>query len=345
VGANALRAARQRYQQTYQAELSAWRTLRSELDELELRLKATGTRDRAAVASAVGSVTLAEPGIGDGQLGRLRELRHRLEEVESDLGRHRSELARLDLVVDNLEANWLFLARNDGIPNLDSSSPTLSTGIQMRIIEAQESERSRLAQEIHDGPAQSLSNAIFQTQYVERVLDQDPAQARTELRYLGELLRRELSDVRSYISQLRPPLLDQLGLEGAIQDTAEFVGALSGVEITCELAAPAEDLGEAEQTVVLRIAQEALQNVRKHASASHARVSTRIEPDGWVLEVQDDGRGFDAGALGTRGRRSFGLQFMRERARLIGGRFEVRSEADGGTRVRLTIPTSAKESR
>jgi signal transduction histidine kinase len=74
-------------------------------------------------------------------------------------------------------------------------------------------------------------------------------------------------------------------------------------------------------------------------------VSSRIESEGWVLEVRDDGRGFDAGAVAARGRRNFGLQFMRERAGLIGARFEVRSKADGGTTVRLTIPTSAKEGR
>src|SRR5512134_181034 len=91
--------------------------------------------------------------------------------------------------------------------------------LQVRIVEAQEAERNRLAQEIHDGPAQALSNAIFQVEYIERVIDSDPLLARTELRYLRELLRRELGDVRAFISQLRPPLLDELGLHGAITDT------------------------------------------------------------------------------------------------------------------------------
>jgi two-component system sensor histidine kinase DegS len=342
--ANALRSARQRYREAYQAEQGQWRALRAELDELELRIYAAGGRERSAVSAAPG----AGPGAAadnDGDVTRLRDLRVRLELVESALGKHRAELARLDLVVEHLETTWLFLARNDGSPMLDPSSSTTEAGLQMRIVEAQEAERSRLAQEIHDGPAQSLTNAIFQVQYVERVLDTDAALARTELRYLAELLRRELSDVRSYISQLRPPLLDQLGLEGAIRDTIEHITALSGMEIACELHAPPDLLGEAEQTVVLRIAQEALQNIRKHALAANASVTTRLEPDGWVLEVRDDGRGFDAGAVAARGRRNFGLQFMRERAGLIGARFEVRSKADGGTTVRLAIPTSAKESR
>ena len=93
----------------------------------------------------------------------------------------------------------------------------------MRIVEAQEAERSRLAQEIHDGPAQALSNTIFQVEYIERVIESDPLLARTELRFLRELLRRELGDVRAFISQLRPPMLDQLGLDGAIDDTVEHM--------------------------------------------------------------------------------------------------------------------------
>jgi two-component system nitrate/nitrite sensor histidine kinase NarX len=87
------------------------------------------------------------------------------------------------------------------------------------------------------------------------------------------------------------------------------------------------------------VAQEALQNVRKHAAATNVKVATRLDDDGWVLEVSDDGKGFDVGAVAARGRRNFGLQFMRERAELIGARFDVRSRPEGGTVVRLAIPT------
>ena len=149
----------------------------------------------------------------------------------------------------------------------------------MRIVEAQEAERSRLAQEVHDGPAQALSNAIFQVEYIERVLDQDIRLARTELRFLRDLLRRELGDVRGFIAQLRPPLLDQLGLDGAIDDIVATMTALTGLPIETALEAPADRLDDAAQTVVLRVVQEALQNVRKHATASRVTVATRIAGD------------------------------------------------------------------
>ena len=218
------------------------------------------------------------------------------------------------------------------------SRDTRFDDVQTRIGDAQEAERSRLAQEIHDGPAQALSNAIFQVEYIERVIESDPLLARTELRYLRELLRRELGDVRAFISQLRPPLLDQYGLDGALMDTIDRTRTLTGLIITSDLAAPAGLLNDREQTVVLRVTQEALQNVRKHAAAAHVVVSTRLD-GAWVLEVRDDGRGFHPDSMATRGGRNFGLQFMRERAELIGARIDVRSRPEGGTVVRLAIPT------
>jgi signal transduction histidine kinase len=214
-----------------------------------------------------------------------------------------------------------------------------ASAFQLRIMQAQEAERNRLAQEIHDGPAQALSNAIFQVEYIERVIDSDPPLAKTELRYLRELLRRELGDVRAFISQLRPPLLDDLGLNGAIIDNAQHMQGLIGVPIATDLTAPTDQISDAQQTVVLRVAQEALQNMRKHAAASHVVVATRLEGSDWVLEVRDDGRGFDMQTVAARGRRNFGLQFMRERAELVGARFDVRSRPEGGTVVRLAIPT------
>jgi Signal transduction histidine kinase len=237
-----------------------------------------------------------------------------------------------------MENAWLFLERGDASLLAEAVDAGLPTDLQMRIVQAQEAERSRLAQEVHDGPAQALSNAIFQVEYIERVLDEDVRVAHNELRFLRELLRRELGEVRTFISQLRPPLLDELGLDGSIMDAVESMAALTGATLETSLRAPGERLNPSQQTAVLRIVQEALQNVRKHASSSHTVVSTKLDAPNWILEVSDDGRGFDVSAVAARGRRNFGLQFMRERAELIGAQFEVRSRPGGGTAVWLSIP-------
>jgi signal transduction histidine kinase len=168
--------------------------------------------------------------------------------------------------------------------------------------------------------------------------------ARAELRLLRDILNRELRSVRAYLSQLRPPLLADLGLGGAISDAAQQVGNIIGVVVAVELDDGLDDLPETVEIVILRVIQEALQNVRKHASASSVRIRVVREKDVWTVEIRDDGRGFDPDATPVSGRRNFGLQFMRERADLIGARFEVRSRPDLGTVVRMAIPAGVEDS-
>jgi len=270
--------------------------------------------------------------------------RRELEELGADVVRARSELARLDLAVQGLEANWLFLERgSEGSGRLpDGTDPAL----RMVILDAQEAERARLAQEIHDGPAQALANAIFQVDILQRSLERDPAAAADELRGLRDLLRRELADLRGFINQLRPPLLEELGLDRALSESAAQLAGAGGLAVELELRAPDDLLSEARQTVVLRVAQEALRNVRKHAEARRVRVATRLEaaaegrPERWILEVADDGRGFDTPPRPGDGGPHFGLRFMRERADMIGAQLAVEGAAGNGTTVRLTITLS-----
>jgi signal transduction histidine kinase len=334
--ANSLRAIRERYRELYLEELTRWQTLRDELEPLERSGRPRPVAEPADPAAA------AEAGAED---ARLRELRREVALLTSSLGVHQQELAKLELAQQALERTWVFLERGDAslVGNLDGT--TTPEDVRMQIVEAQEAERSRLAQEIHDGPAQALANAIFQVEYIDRVLGTDERLARTELHFLRELLRRELSDVRTFISQLRPPLLETRGLDAAIEEAADQFSALAGVPVERRLEAPTERLGDAQQTVVLRVVQEALQNVRKHAGASTVRVATTATEMAWTVEVSDDGRGFDVEAVAARGRRNFGLQFMRERAELIGAELEIRSRPGAGTIVRLTIPMGGGHDR
>lgn len=209
------------------------------------------------------------------------------------------------------------------------------------VLEALDAERARLGREIHDGPAQALTNAIFEVDDIERLIERDPAGAVDGLRKLRALLRRELASVREFISELRPPAVDAAGLDVAIVDAVDGLRAATRIGVITGLRAPSDALDDRQRTVVLRVAQEALQNVRKHAGASSVTVSTELSDEGWILEVRDDGRGFDVDAVAGRGPRTFGMHVMQERAELIGARFDVRSRPDGGTVVRLEIPTGA----
>jgi two-component system sensor histidine kinase DegS len=308
--ANTLRDVRERYRTAYLEQVERWERLRTQTAGGSSQNRDAVTGDHEAV-------------------------------VGREVTQERSTLGRIELAVKSLENAWLFLAREDTSLVTDPTGPHSAADAQMRIVEAQEQERSRLAREVHDGPAQALSNAIFQVEVVQRLLDRDEAAARVELKQLSEVLTRELKDVRAYLSQLRPPLLADLGLSGAIADAGKQIGTALGIPVTVEVETGVDNLPETVEIVVLRVIQEALQNARKHAQPSSIRIRMAVDPSGWTVEVRDDGRGFDSDDPPVSGRRHFGLQFMRERAELIGARFEVRSSPNLGTAVRMTIPPGA----
>jgi two-component system sensor histidine kinase DegS len=320
--ANTLRALTEQYREAYHADLGSWHAEHDQLDSAEIDALAGGSASAAGPHAA----------------GRSGALRRTVAVGASELGERATELSRLELAVRGLERTWLFLERGDATLQGDPSIPDLPEDLRMRLVEAREAERVRLAQEVHDGPAQALVNAIFQADLIDRAIDTNPDTVRTEVRHLRERLRRDLDDVRAFISQLRPPLLTELGLNGSIDDGVATMRALTGHTIETNLAAPADRLSDEGQVVVLRVMQEALQNVRRHAEARTVTVSTHLDGETWILEIADDGRGFDVDTVATLGRRTFGLQFMRDRAELIGARFEVRSRPSGGTVVRLSIP-------
>ena len=134
-------------------------------------------------------------------------------------------------------------------------------------------------------------------------------------------------------------MLDELGLDGSIVDAVEHGSApWRASPITTDLAAPGDGLSDAPADGRPADRPGGAAECPQARAAPTVAVAHALDGDDWVLEVRDDGRGFDVGAVAARGRRNFGLQFMRERAELIGARFEVRSRPDGGTVVRLAIP-------
>jgi signal transduction histidine kinase len=212
------------------------------------------------------------------------------------------------------------------------------------VLEAHESERARLAEALHDGPAQVLSNAVLRIRVVERALRDDPASAMAELDGLRQDLERETERLRDYIRQLRPAALEPGDLGTELSEVAGQLRVDPGLEVAIDLSAPEDELDPEALTAVLRIALEALRNIRKHARAARVRVATRLEPaepadepGWWILEVEDDGKGFVVDAPETAGRRHFGLRFMRERAQQVGGQLEIVSGAAAGTTVRLRL--------
>jgi len=262
-------------------------------------------------------------------------LRVRHEEMGRELGGLQAGLKRLDAAARGLELLTGYLSSPEvgaAEPSLTETDDPHSAG-PLRIIQAQEAERQRLAEEIHDGPAQVLTNAIFQVEYLDRVLDDSPRTAHAELSFLRTMLRDGLDEVRGFIAALRPPAVD-VGLAEALAEQGRDFAASHGIAVDVSVNGIDARLRPDEKASVLRIVQEALQNVRKHSAASQVRIGV----EGGQLVIGDNGRGFDVMRLATGATRNFGLHFMRERAELIDSQLRIESRQGEGTRILLRLP-------
>jgi signal transduction histidine kinase len=195
------------------------------------------------------------------------------------------------------------------------------------------SERNRLALELHDAVSQKLFSLVLNAEAASTLLERDPGAAREQVLRLQELAQEALDELRSLIFELRPPDLEQDGLCGALRKHVEVLRRVQPSPIELELDDRIAREPERDREI-LRVAQEAIANSLRHAGASRLTVRLRDGDGRVVLEVEDDGAGFDPTAPELRARH-LGLTSMEERARRIGGELELRSAPGAGTLVRL----------
>jgi signal transduction histidine kinase len=194
-------------------------------------------------------------------------------------------------------------------------------------------ERQKLARELHDSVSQALYGIGLGARTARTLLDRDPSALAEPLDYVLGLSEAGLAEMRALIFELRPESLEQEGLCAAFEKHAASLRARYGLSV--DLSGEEPDVALATKEAAYRIAQEALHNVTKHARASHVALRLTCDAGHLVLEVQDDGAGFDPSA-------SFpghlGLQSMRERAERLGGSLDITSTPGQGTRIRATLP-------
>jgi len=202
-----------------------------------------------------------------------------------------------------------------------------------RLMTAYEDEGRRIARELHDDVTQRLASLSMEVAALNQLAAPGARAAAEES--IGGALSRLGRDVHALAYRLHPSVIDDLGLEAALRVECDRLERRSDIEVDLETEAFDEVPGEA-ALCILRVAQEALANVERHARATRVRVRLRVKGDNLELEVNDDGCGFDPAA--DRERASLGLASMRERVALLRGRLEIRSHAGAGTQVLTTVP-------
>lgn len=203
-----------------------------------------------------------------------------------------------------------------------------------RALLAQEAERRRIAQELHDEVGQSMTAILL---VLKRAADDAPEPLRGDLRQAQEITRESLDEVRRLVRRLRPGVLDDLGLVSALTSLTQDFATHTGLRVVRRLDTDLPALGQEGELVLYRVAQESLTNAARHADARRVEVGLRHADGAVVLEVADDGRGIEAACEGA------GIRGMRERALLAGAALDISSTPGTGTRIRLTTPVPRKQ--
>ncbi|HEX4469056.1 MAG TPA: sensor histidine kinase [Gemmatimonadaceae bacterium] len=203
------------------------------------------------------------------------------------------------------------------------------------VIDAGDRERASLARELHDSTAQQLAALVLQLSAAAR--DSDDTALVERLDAMRDQAKATLEEVRLLSHTVHPRVLDDLGIVAALKKLGREVGDVSGIDIEVTSDTRGQAVPPTAAAVLYRVAQTAVHNVAKHAAADHVDLRLTVHGSDAVLEVIDDGRGFDVEDAEKR-RPGMGLFTMRERVALAGGRFDVRSTLGSGTRITAAVP-------
>ncbi len=216
---------------------------------------------------------------------------------------------------------------------------TMLAELLHQVVGAQEAERQRIARELHDATGQSLTAIALGLRGVETMLESDTPVAVEQVKELKSFSTNALGELRQIIADLRPSQLDDLGLVAALQWYVQEFEKRYAIRTILSLEGNRSRLPSEYETVLFRIAQEALTNVARHANASCVTVKLEINPAQICLMMRDDGSGFDPETTLRRDRRTgWGLLGIQERALLLGGSYEIDSRPGRGTYIRVTVP-------
>ncbi len=264
-------------------------------------------------------------------------------EIEMRMRRVKNTLERAECLVTHVTVAMNYLTSS--LVNISDTLEELQKKelLGMRIIMAQEEERQRVARDIHDGPAQSMSNIVLKCEICEKLLEVDKEKTKNQINELKQLVRGSLKEIRKIIFDLRPMSLDDLGLIPTLQRYISNFTHDTGIDVVLDLYSQDEKIEKVMEVAVFRIIQEALNNIQKHSNATRAFIQLKNRDGLLKGKVVDNGIGFDADEVQKVKKEDirdggFGIYGMRQRAELLKGKLTIESRKGKGTTVLLEIP-------
>lgn len=276
----------------------------------------------------------------------IREVYENLNDVQQRLFTMRGQLEKLQSDQRNLERLAEFLERlielaggGRSLPSTGKSRPKESDlSSIIRVIQTEEAAKQSLVREMHDGPASSLSNFILQAEICQRFFDVNPDRAKTELNALKSAAASTFSDVKDFIFDLRPMMLDDLGVVPTLRRYVESFQEKNGVTVPITVTGVERRLESHIEVTIFRGVQELLSNALSHAQATQIQVLLDLNQDQILAVVEDNGSGFNVEDAMNNNNRTIGLTSLRERIEMLGGELNIQSSLGQGARIEFTIP-------
>ncbi len=281
----------------------------------------------------------------------IREVYDSLNDTQQRLYTMRGQLEKLQSDQRNLERLAEFQRRLidlAGGGTVPLSSPAKSALNEsdlssiIRVIQTEEAAKQSLVREMHDGPASSLSNFILQAEICQRFFDVNPDRARTELNALKSAAAATFSDIKEFIFDLRPMMLDDLGVVPTLRRYVESFQEKNGITVPITVTGLERRLESHIEVTTFRSVQELLSNALSHAQATQIQVLLDLDQEQVMAVVEDNGSGFNVDETLNNKTRTIGLSALRERITMLGGKINIQSSLGQGTRVEFTIPVRAE---
>ena len=254
---------------------------------------------------------------------------------------YRHDFARLERMLDAYEPAANRIANTVAVSFVEERERVIRQQQQaMRILDVQEEERKRISRELHDEVGRALTAINMNLAFLQRDGAAEAAALLSrKIADIGNLLVGTMDTVHKFARELRPAMLDDLGLVPALRSYVKEYSQRTGVPVRFRSAIDGERLNAEQKTVLFRVVQESLTNVAKHAHASRIDVTLRTVASGIRMRIKDNGRGFVVDQeRSARGKKRLGLLGIHERVRLVEGRFDLKSAPGKGTTVKVEVP-------
>lgn len=267
------------------------------------------------------------------------EIKQEKEELEEKILNINNHLEELDSVLQYTNKNEKVMLSVDEISKAEEI-------FRKKILETQEMERKRIARELHDSIVQSLTSIIHKVELCTKLMDMDTVRCKLELQTMSKTVKKIIEDMRQVIYNLRPMSLDDIGLEVTLEREAAKWKNTGKVLVDYQIEGEKKKIPPLVSLTILRIVQEACNNILKHAQADHIDIILTYKENSIKVQIVDDGCGFDVESMNQLHREDgsgFGLSMMRERVYLLSGNLSIESVIGKGTTISVEIPIDKEE--